>query len=51
VDKDGARERDAAGGEKKKGRQREEKQRGEGENGFPKDLCANLENCRDLLVK
>jgi hypothetical protein len=31
--------------------QRETKNRGEGEIGLPKDLCANLENCRDLLVK
>jgi hypothetical protein len=30
---------------------REKKNRGEGEKGFPKDLCVNLENCRDLLVK
>jgi hypothetical protein len=30
---------------------REKKNRGEGEIGLPKDLCANLENCRDLLVK
>jgi hypothetical protein len=31
--------------------QRERKNRGEGEKGFPKDLCINLENCRDLSVK
>jgi hypothetical protein len=30
---------------------RERKNRGEGEKGFPKDLCVNLENCRDLSVK
>jgi hypothetical protein len=31
--------------------QREGKNKGEGEKGFPKDLCANLENCRVLSVK
>jgi hypothetical protein len=36
---------------KKKKSARERKNRGEGEIGLPKDLCANLENCRDLLVK
>jgi hypothetical protein len=30
---------------------REKKNRGEGEKGFPKDLCINLGNCRDLSVK
>jgi hypothetical protein len=30
---------------------REKKNRREGEKGFPKDLCTNLENCRDLSVK
>jgi hypothetical protein len=29
---------------------RDKKNREEGEKGFPKDLCANLENCRDLSV-
>jgi hypothetical protein len=33
-------------------RQREDKtEREEGEIEFPKDLCVNLENYRDLLVK
>jgi hypothetical protein len=46
----------AAGEEKKRGarkriEQREKKNRGEREIGFPKDLCVNLENCRDLSVK
>jgi hypothetical protein len=45
----GARERDADGGEKEGAR--EKRNRGEREKGFPKDLCVNLENCRDLFVK
>jgi hypothetical protein len=39
----------AGGGETKDAK--EKKNRGEGEKGFPKDLCANLENCRDLSIK
>jgi hypothetical protein len=31
--------------------EREKKNRGEWEIGFPKDLCVNLENYRDLSVK
>jgi hypothetical protein len=31
--------------------QRERKNRGRREIGFPKDLCVNSENCRDLSVK
>jgi hypothetical protein len=30
---------------------RERENRGGREIGFPKDLCANLENCKDLCVK
>jgi hypothetical protein len=36
---------------RKKIEQREKKNREEREIGFPKDLCVNLENCRDLSVK
>jgi hypothetical protein len=36
-------------GKRKDARERENRE--EGEIGLPKDLCANLENCRDLLVK
>jgi hypothetical protein len=36
-------------GRKRKGARK--KKNREGEKGFPKDLCANLENCRDLSVK
>jgi hypothetical protein len=44
------RERDvAASGRRKPNRRRTERE--EGELGFPKDLCVNLENCRDLSVK
>jgi hypothetical protein len=43
-------DRGAAGGEKRKDA-RERENREEGEIGLPKYLCANLENCRDLLVK
>jgi hypothetical protein len=42
-------DRGAAGGEKISAR--EKRNRGEGEKGFPKDLCTNLENCRDFSVK
>jgi hypothetical protein len=48
-DKDGATEGDADGGEKEGAR--EKRNRGEREKGLPKDLCANLENYRDLSVK
>jgi hypothetical protein len=44
-------DRGVAGGAREQGEhQRERKNREEGEVGFPKDLCANLENCRALLV-
>jgi hypothetical protein len=43
------RERDAR--EDKIERERERKNREGREIEFPKDLCANLENCRDLSVK
>jgi hypothetical protein len=39
----------ASGRRRKPNRGRTERE--EGKIGFPKDLCANLENCRDLLVK
>jgi hypothetical protein len=39
----------AASGRRKPNRRRTERE--EGEIGFPKDLCANLENCRDLSIK
>jgi hypothetical protein len=39
----------AASGRRKPNRRRTERE--EGEIGFPKDLCANLENCSDLSVK
>jgi hypothetical protein len=52
----GSRRSAACGEEREKGvrkriEQREKKNRGEREIGFPKDLCVNLENCRDLSVK
>jgi hypothetical protein len=37
--------------EKIKQRERGRKNRGEREIRFPKDLCINLENCRDLSIK
>jgi hypothetical protein len=43
-----AEEKEAPGEDK---RERERKNREEREMGFPKDLCVNLENCRDLFVK
>jgi hypothetical protein len=45
--------RGAAGGREKErdARERGRTEREEREKGFPKDLCANLENCRDLSVK
>jgi hypothetical protein len=39
----------ASGRRRKPNRRRTERE--EGEIGFPKDLCAILENCRDLSVK
>jgi hypothetical protein len=35
----------------RKGKAPEGRSRGEREIGFPKDLCVNLDNCRDLFVK
>jgi hypothetical protein len=45
-----AREGDAAASGRRRKPNRGRTEREEGEIGFPKDLCANLENCRDLLV-
>jgi hypothetical protein len=39
----------AAGEEKKRGARIRESREGEME--LPKDLCVNLENCRDLSIK
>jgi hypothetical protein len=54
----GAREReeekkhlDGAAGEEKKRGARIRESREEGEMEFPKDLCANSKNCRDLSIK
>jgi hypothetical protein len=41
----------AASGGRKEGNAREKRNRGEREKRLPKDLCAILENCRDLSVK
>jgi hypothetical protein len=54
--REGGRKGSAARGEKKGDaregiRQRKKKNREERELELPKDLCAILENCRDLLVK
>jgi hypothetical protein len=43
--------RSTAGGRRKEGDAREKRNRGEREKRLPKDLCAILENCRDLSVK
>jgi hypothetical protein len=42
---------DGAAGEEKKRGTRIRESREEGQMEFPKGLCANLENCRDLSVK
>jgi hypothetical protein len=42
---------DGAAGEEKKRGARIRESRGERQMEFPKDLCVNSENCRDLSVK
>jgi hypothetical protein len=50
VDKDGA-EKNVLPVRKRRKSNRERTEREEGELGFPKDLCVNLENCRGSFVK